>query len=135
LLRIAGVVELGWPLGLKPDWAAGVRHPGWMGFSGACVLISGALLLYAQATIPIGTAYAVWTGIDAVGVFFIGIVVFHEAASTARFFVLGLIGSGVVGLKITSWAIGAKIFRKRTLSCLCGRRHPRYRGAGERFRS
>jgi len=60
------------------------------------------LLLLAQKTIPMGTAYAVWTGIGAVGAFVLGIIFLGEAAAFARFFFVGLIVAGIVGLKIFS---------------------------------
>ena len=63
---------------------------------------SGGLLLVAQKTIPMGTAYAVWTGIGAVGTFVIGILVFQEASNLARFFFVGLIVVGILGLKLSS---------------------------------
>ena len=63
---------------------------------------SGALLLVAQRTIPMGTAYAIWTGIGAVGTFVVGILLFGEIASLARFFFIGLIVVGIVGLKMVS---------------------------------
>jgi quaternary ammonium compound-resistance protein SugE len=63
---------------------------------------SGALLLLAQRTIPIGTAYAVWTGLGAVGTFLIGVMFFGDSATLARFFFIGLIVIGIVGLKLSS---------------------------------
>jgi len=81
--------------------------------------ISGAFLPYAHATVAMGAAHAVWAGIGAVGAVVRGTVVFHEALGTVQFFVLALIGSGVVGLKIMNPAIGAIIFRNPDLSCLC----------------
>lgn len=63
---------------------------------------SGALLLLAQRSIPMGTAYAIWTGIGAAGTFLIGIWLFGEAASLARFFFVGLILIGILGLRMTS---------------------------------
>ena len=99
-LLVAGVFEWGWPVGLKLGWNANGKHFGWIAFSGACMLISGALLLYAQATIAIGTAYAVWTGIGSVGAFVLGVVVFREAATAARFVFVALIVAGIVGLKM-----------------------------------
>jgi quaternary ammonium compound-resistance protein SugE len=66
------------------------------------MLVSGALLLYAQTVIAIGTAYAVWTGIGAVGTFALGVLLFREAATLARFFFVGLIVAGIVGLKLAS---------------------------------
>ena len=67
----------------------------------ASIVLSGYFLFVAQRTIPIGTAYAVWTGIGAVGTFLLGILIFHEPATLARFFFVGLIIGGILGLK---WA-------------------------------
>ena len=64
--------------------------------------LSGGFLLYAQRTIPMGTPYAVWTGIGAVGAFVLGILFFSEPASLARIFFVGLIVMGIVGLKLSS---------------------------------
>jgi quaternary ammonium compound-resistance protein SugE len=101
-LFIAGIFEWGWPVGLKLGIAeTGLRY-GWIGFAAVCMAASGALLLVAQKTIPMGTAYAVWTGIGAVGTFAIGIFLFSEPATFARFFFVGLIVVGIVGLKLAS---------------------------------
>lgn len=62
---------------------------GWITFAGICMAVSGALLLIAQKTIPMGTAYAVWTGIGAVGTFVLGLLLFSEPATPARFFFVG----------------------------------------------
>ena len=101
-LLIAGVFEWGWPVGLKLGWTASGRHFGWIAFSVVCMLFSGALLLYAQTIIAIGTAYAVWTGIGAVGTFFLGVLMFGEAATLKRFFFVGMIVVGIAGLKLVS---------------------------------
>jgi quaternary ammonium compound-resistance protein SugE len=61
---------------------------------------SGALLLWAQRTIPMGTAYAIWTGIGAVGAFVVGIVAFGDSTSALRILSIGLIVAGIVGLKL-----------------------------------
>jgi quaternary ammonium compound-resistance protein SugE len=101
-LIIAGVFEWGWPVGLKLGMTdAGLRW-GWIGFAALCMLASGMLLLMAQKTIPMGTAYAVWTGIGAVGTFVLGIYLFAEPATLARWFFVGLIVVGIVGLKLAS---------------------------------
>jgi len=103
-LIAAGGFEWGWPVGLKLGQTARGVHWGWIAFAAVCMAVSGALLLYAQLSIPMGTAYAVWTGIGAVGTFVLGIVLFREAASLARFFCIGLIVTGIVGLKL--WGSG-----------------------------
>ena len=101
-LVIAGFFEWGWPVGLKLGLAdAGLRW-GWIAFAGICMAFSGGFLLIAQKTIPMGTAYAVWTGIGAVGTFMLGIWLFSEVANLARFFFVGLIIVGIVGLKMSS---------------------------------
>ena len=64
--------------------------------------LSGGFLLAAQRTIPMGTAYAVWTGTGAVGTFLLGIALFGEPATLIRFFFVGLIVVGMVGLKLAS---------------------------------
>jgi len=101
-LIIAGIFEWGWPVGLKLGLAESGYRWGWILFAGICMAVSGALLLIAQKTIPMGTAYAVWTGIGAVGTFVIGIMFFSEAATLARFFFVGMIIFGIVGLKFSS---------------------------------
>jgi quaternary ammonium compound-resistance protein SugE len=101
-LVIAGIFEWGWPIGLKLGWTnEGLKI--WP-LCGAIVsmFVSGILLLIAQRTIPVGTAYAVWTGIGAVETFFLGIAFLGESAEAARFVCVGLIVAGIVGLKIVS---------------------------------
>jgi len=102
LLVIAGIFEWGWPVGLKLGLVEGQLRWGWIGFAVVCMAFSGALLLLAQKTIPMGTAYAIWTGIGAVGTFLLGIALFSEAATLARFFFVGLIVAGILGLKFSS---------------------------------
>jgi len=101
-LIIAGFFEWGWPVGLKLGMSDDGLQWGWIAFSVGCMVLSGGFLLYAQRTIPMGTAYAVWTGIGAVGAFILGILLFGEAASFARIFFVGLIVIGIVGLKMSS---------------------------------
>jgi quaternary ammonium compound-resistance protein SugE len=101
-LVIAGVFEWGWPVGLKLGMTDNGLNWGWISFSILCMVCSGALLLIAQKTIPMGTAYAVWTGIGAVGAFVIGIYFFAEPGTLARWFFVGLIVAGIVGLKLVS---------------------------------
>ena len=101
-LVIAGIFEWGWPVGLKLGLSETGLRWGWIAFAGVCMVVSGALLLIAQKTIPMGTAYAVWTGIGAVGTFVLGLFLFSESATLARFFFVGLIVIGIVGLKFAS---------------------------------
>jgi len=101
-LVVAGICEWGWPVGLKFGWTEQGLHYGWIAFAIVAMLFSGTLLLIAQRTIPMGTAYAIWTGIGAAGTFMLGILVFGEVASFARFFFVGLIIAGIIGLKLVS---------------------------------
>lgn len=98
-LFLAGLLEIGWPIGLKLGWTEnGLRIP-WIAFAMLCIVLSGLFLLLAQRTIPMGTAYAVWTGIGAVGTFVVGIAAFGDAASPMRIAAACLIIAGVLGLK------------------------------------
>jgi quaternary ammonium compound-resistance protein SugE len=99
-LVLAGGFEIGWPLGLKLGWTEAGARPLWIGFSVACMTVSGALLLLAQRDIPMGTAYAVWTGIGAVGAFTVGVIAFGDSASAMRLISIALIVAGIVGLKL-----------------------------------
>jgi len=101
-LVIAGILEWGWPVGLKLGVSDDGTNWPWIAFAAVCMGASGVLLLIAQKTIPIGTAYAVWTGIGAVGTFAIGILVFGDSANLMRFFFVGLIIAGIIGLKLAS---------------------------------
>ena len=101
-LIIAGIFEWGWPVGLKLGLADTGLRWSWIAFAAICMTFSGAFLLIAQKTIPMGTAYAVWTGIGAVGTFIIGIFIFSEPTNFARFFFVGLIIIGIIGLKVSS---------------------------------
>lgn len=99
-LVLAGLSEIGWPVGLKLGWTDAGMRPLWIGFAVVCMAISGALLLLAQREIPIGSAYAIWTGIGAVGTFALGIAVFGDSASAMRIAAAGLIVAGIIGLKL-----------------------------------
>lgn len=101
-LVIVGLFEWGGPVGLKLGLADTGLRWGWIAFAGVCMAASGALLLIAQKTIPMGTACAVWTGICAAGTFVLGLLLFSEPATLARFFVVGLIVVGIIGLKLAS---------------------------------
>ena len=99
-LLLAGICEIGWPVGLKLGWTDEGVWPGWLLFAAVAILVSGALLMWAQRTIPMGTAYAIWTGIGAVGAFTVGILAFGDTVSTIRIVSIGLIVAGIVGLKL-----------------------------------
>jgi quaternary ammonium compound-resistance protein SugE len=99
-LVVAGLFEIGWPLGLKKGWGADGINAGWLIFAAVAMAISGALLMLAQRAIPMGTAYAVWTGIGAVGAFVTGVLLFGDSASALRIASIGLIVAGIIGLKL-----------------------------------
>jgi quaternary ammonium compound-resistance protein SugE len=99
-LALAGICEIGWPVGLKLGWTENGARPSWIIFAIVAMSASGALLLWAQRFIPMGTAYAVWTGIGAVGAFVVGIVAFGDQASAMRMVSIGLIVAGIIGLKL-----------------------------------
>ena len=98
-LVVAGLFEIGWPLGLKKGWTAGGLQVGWLLFAIVCMTVSGALLMTAQRAIPMGTAYAVWTGIGTIGTVAAGILFFREPASALRLLCLACIAVGILGLK------------------------------------
>lgn len=101
-LILAGLFEIGWPLGFKLSQTATSMRLSGIVISIICMAISGVLLWMAQRTIPIGTAYAVWTGIGAAGTFLVGVFFFGDATSLMRYFGVLLIISGVVTLKLAS---------------------------------
>jgi quaternary ammonium compound-resistance protein SugE len=98
-LLLAGLFEIGWPLGFKLSQQPEYRIAGIVGAVVAMGL-SGWLLWMAQREIPIGTAYAVWTGIGGAGTFLIGVLFFGDAATLARFLGVAMIIGGVVTLKL-----------------------------------
>ena len=101
-LLIAGIMEWGWPMGLKFAWTDKGFQIWPAIFAVICILLSGFLLFLAQRDIPVGTAYAVWTGIGAVGTFVLGIIILGEPAQALRFVFLGFIIVGIVGLKLVT---------------------------------
>ncbi|MGE0224119.1 MAG: multidrug efflux SMR transporter [Acetobacteraceae bacterium] len=100
-LLLAGLFEIGWPVGLKNGWTETGLRPLWIAFAVVAMTISGALLLTAQREIPIGTAYAIWTGIGAVGTFLVGVLFYGDAGSAMRFVSIGLVVAGIIGLKLS----------------------------------
>jgi quaternary ammonium compound-resistance protein SugE len=101
-LLVAGVLEIGWPYGLKRAMEDDTIRPGWMVFASVAMLASGFFLMLAQRTLPIGTAYAIWTGIGAVGTFLLGVFLLGEPKEVARFVCVGIIAAGIIGLKVFS---------------------------------
>ena len=98
-LVLAGLFEIGWHVGLKIAQESTTR---WSGILIAVVfmVLSGFLLWLAQRQIPIGTAYAVWTGIGAAGTFLVGIFFYGDPASMTRYLGVSLIVLGVITLKL-----------------------------------
>lgn len=99
-LAIAGLLEIGWPVGLKIAQTEGQRLTGVV-LALLFMVGSGFLLWLAQREIPMGTSYAVWTGIGAAGTFLYGILIYGDPATAARFLGVGLILAGVVTLKLS----------------------------------
>lgn len=95
---MAALFEIGWAIGLK--YAAGFTRFWPSVWTIAALAVSVGLLAIAARTLPIGTAYAVWTGIGAAGTAVLGIWLFGEPATAARLACIGLIGGGVMGLRI-----------------------------------
>lgn len=102
LVLVSGLLEVGWAIGLKAS--AGLTRPLPTALTIAGMLASFALLSIAVRTLPIGTAYAVWVGIGAVGTALLGIVLYQEPASAVRLLCLGLVVAGIIGLKLTAGA-------------------------------
>ena len=97
LLIIAGLLEVGWAIGLK--YSEGFTRLWPSVFTVVTMALSVFLLAVAMRSLPVGTAYAVWTGIGAVGTVILGIVLFGESASFARLVCVALIIAGIAGLK------------------------------------
>jgi quaternary ammonium compound-resistance protein SugE len=100
LLFVAGLMEIGWAIGLK--YTEGFTRLVPSVLTLAAMLISIILLGLALKTLPVGTAYAVWTGIGAVGTAILGIVLLGDPATAARLGSIGLIVAGIVGLKLVT---------------------------------
>jgi quaternary ammonium compound-resistance protein SugE len=99
-LFVAGLMEIAWAIGLK--YTEGFTRLVPSVLTLAAMAASMALLGLALKTLPIGTAYAVWTGIGAVGTALLGIWLFGEPATAMRLLCIGLIVSGIVGLKLVT---------------------------------
>ena len=98
VLVVAGLFEVGWAVGLK--YTEGFTRLWPSVATVVAMTLSIVLLAYAVRTLPVGTAYAVWTGIGAIGTVILGIVLFDEPASVLRLGCIGLILAGIVGLKL-----------------------------------
>jgi quaternary ammonium compound-resistance protein SugE len=100
ILIIAGLFEIGWAIGLV--YSDGFSKPLPTLGTGIAIVISMVLLAQAVKDLPVGTAYAVWTGIGAVGTASLGIVLFDEPANLSRIVFIGVIVVGIVGLHLAS---------------------------------
>jgi quaternary ammonium compound-resistance protein SugE len=98
VLFVAGLMEIGWAIGLK--YTAGFTRPWPTVATVAAMVASLGLLGIALRTLPVGTAYAVWTGIGSVGTAVLGILLFREPATAVRLLCIALIVAGIVGLKL-----------------------------------
>ena len=100
ILVLAGLFEIGWAIGLK--YTEGFTRPWPTIGTVAAMAISLWLLGIAMKELPVGTAYAVWVGVGAVGTAILGIVLLGEPANAGRLVSLALIVAGIVGLKLAS---------------------------------
>lgn len=100
LLFVAGLLEVGWAIGLK--YSEGFTRP--LPTVLTLTAMAGSILLLGMAmkSLPVGTSYAVWVGVGAVGTAILGMVLFNEPASTGRLLSLGLIVAGIVGLRLAT---------------------------------
>jgi quaternary ammonium compound-resistance protein SugE len=100
LLIIAGLLEVCWAIGLK--YTEGFTRPLPTVLTVLAIIASMVLLSLAARSLPIGTAYAVWVGIGALGAAILGIVLFKEPVTAARIFFLALLLTSIIGLKLTT---------------------------------
>ncbi|TWT09605.1 quaternary ammonium compound efflux SMR transporter SugE [Reyranella sp. CPCC 100927] len=98
MLLLAGLLEIGWAVGLK--YTDGFTRPLPTALTVVSMVASIALLGLAVRTLPLGTAYAVWTGIGTVGTVIIGMLLLGESAAVLRLACIGLIVAGIAGLKL-----------------------------------
>lgn len=100
LLFLAGLAEIGWAVGLK--YTAGFTRLVPSALTIGAMIVSLALLGLALKSLPLGTAYAIWTGIGTVGTALLGIWLFGESADWLRLGCIGLIVAGIIGLKLAA---------------------------------
>lgn len=98
LLFIAGILEVGWAVGMKFSHGFSKLYPSI--FTLLAMIASFVCLAFSMRTLPLGTAYAVWTGIGTIGAATIGMIAFGESASPLRILCLALIVIGILGLKL-----------------------------------
>ena len=96
-LFVAGLLEIGWAIGLK--YTDGFTRPWPSVATAAAIVASMGLLAWSLRTLPVGTAYAIWTGIGAVGTAVLGIALFGESAAPMRLLCIALVVVGIAGLK------------------------------------
>ena len=99
-LLIAGLLEIGWAIGLK--YTDGFTKIGPTAITVAAMVASVVLLGIALRDLPVGTGYAIWTGIGTIGTAVLGMLLFQEPATALRLASIGLIVAGIVGLKLVS---------------------------------
>ena len=100
MLFVAGLLEIGWAVGLKYTYGFTRLLPSVL--TATCMIASFVLLAWSLRTIPVGTAYAVWTGIGAAGTAIVGMVLLGEPRTALRLCCLLLIVAGVIGLKLVT---------------------------------
>ncbi len=100
ILIVAGLLEIGWAIGLK--YSEGFTKLWPSVWTSIAMILSMFLLAIAMRTLPVGTAYAVWVGIGAVGTVILGIVLFNESADFWRMASVVLIVAGIIGLKLAT---------------------------------
>ena len=98
-LLIASIFEVGWPYGMKMA-SVSANRAGWIVFAIVAMALSGVFLYVAQKHIPIGVAYAIWTGIGAVCTFLLGVFVFHDSVNLMKIFGVSLVILGVLLLEL-----------------------------------
>ncbi|MBX9590833.1 MAG: quaternary ammonium compound efflux SMR transporter SugE [Hyphomonadaceae bacterium] len=100
ILAVAGVLEIGWAIGLK--YTEGFTRLGPTIATVSAMVVSLTLLGLAIRTLPVGTAYAIWTGIGTVGTVALGIMLFGESTEPLRLLFIALIVTGIIGLKLVT---------------------------------
>ena len=102
ILILAALFEIGWPIGFKMSNQYPEKFGIYITLGSLSMLLSGILFYFAQKSIPISTAYIVWTGLGAIGTFVIGLCFFEDTLSISRMFFALLILIGIVGLEVVS---------------------------------